>query len=92
MLRMTQQREIILEELKKFNGHPSADELFVEADGSAPGCEAENEVGRDGSTGAVVRPSSLIEVPTMIGVSAVLESVGVTVTPSSLQVLSSASV
>ena len=30
MLRMTQQREIILEELKKFNGHPSADELFVE--------------------------------------------------------------
>lgn len=29
MLRMTQQREIILEELRKYNGHPSADELFA---------------------------------------------------------------
>ena len=28
MLRMTQQREIILEELKKFPGHPTADELY----------------------------------------------------------------
>lgn len=28
MLRMTQQREIILQELKKFKGHPSADELY----------------------------------------------------------------
>ena len=28
MLRMTQQREIILKELKKFKGHPSADELY----------------------------------------------------------------
>ncbi len=30
MLRMTQQREIILEELKKYQGHPTADELFVQ--------------------------------------------------------------
>ena len=28
MLRMTQQREIILKELKKFPGHPTADELY----------------------------------------------------------------
>ena len=28
MLRMTQQREIILEELKKFPGHPTADDLY----------------------------------------------------------------
>lgn len=28
MLRMTQQRELILKELKKFKGHPSADELY----------------------------------------------------------------
>lgn len=28
MLRMTQQREIILDELNKFPGHPSADELY----------------------------------------------------------------
>lgn len=28
MLRMTQQREIILNELKKFPGHPTADELY----------------------------------------------------------------
>ena len=29
MLRMTQQREVILEELNKYHGHPTADELFV---------------------------------------------------------------
>ena len=28
MLRMTQQREIILKELKKYHGHPTADELY----------------------------------------------------------------
>ena len=28
MLRMTQQREMIIKELKKFSGHPTADELY----------------------------------------------------------------
>jgi len=42
---MTRQRMVILEELRKVNTHPSADEIYLEFVGICPDCRRSLEAG-----------------------------------------------